>query len=245
MSSASVPVPPPPVSAHSGPDLPAAPAAGQPGHNPGKPGRSARVRVSVAVVMGLVGAAAVALAGQPALAPLAGWDLAAAVFAVWTWRSIWPMDAGQTARHAAREDPSRTATDLFLLVAAVASLLAVGLVIVTAGNKGGLSEGVQVGLGVASVVLSWTVVHTVFTLRYARLYYSGPDGGIDFNEADPPRYSDFAYLAFTIGMTFQVSDTDLKHKDIRATALRQALLSYLFGTVIVATTINLIAGLGK
>jgi len=133
---------------------------------------------------------------------------------------------------------------VFLLVAAVASLLAVGLVIVTAGG-GGLAQGLQVGLGVASVILSWTVVHTVYTLRYARLYYGGSDGGVDFNADDPPRYADFAYLAFTIGMTYQVSDTDLKTKEIRGTALRHALLSYLFGTVIVATTINLVAGLSK
>jgi uncharacterized membrane protein len=84
------------------------------------------------------------------------------------------------------EDPSRAAVDVFLLVAAVASLLAVGLVIVTAGG-GGLAQGLQVGLGVASVILSWTVVHTGYTLRYARLYYSGSDGGVDFNEHDPPR----------------------------------------------------------
>lgn len=199
----------------------------------------------MAVLAGLGASVPAAVLGRPTLAPLVGWDVAAAVFAIWTWRSIWPMDAGQTARHAAREDPSRAAADLFLLIAAVASLVAVGLVIVTAGNKGGLVEGLQVGLGVASVVLSWTVVHTVFTLRYSRLYYSGPDGGVDFNEDAPPRYSDFAYLAFTIGMTFQVSDTNLRSKEIRATALRQALLSYLFGTVIVATTINLIAGLRK
>jgi uncharacterized membrane protein len=62
---------------------------------------------------------------------------------------------------------------------------------------------------------------------------------------DPPRYADFAYLAFTIGMTFQVSDTDLKTTEIRATALRHALLSYLFGSVILAATINLIAGLAR
>ena len=134
---------------------------------------------------------------------------------------------------------------MFLLVAAVASLLAVGLVIVTAGGGGGLAQGLQVGLGVASVILSWTVVHTVYTLRYARLYYGGSDGGVDFNADDPPRYADFANLAFTIGMTYQVSDTDLKTKEIRGTALRHALLSYLFGTVIVATTINLVAGLSK
>jgi uncharacterized membrane protein len=100
------------------------------------------------------------------------------------------------------------------------------------------------GLGVGSVGLSWFTVHTLFTLRYARLYYTGEDGGVSFNQDAPPRYLDFAYLAFTIGMTFQVSDTELQSPAIRHSALRHALLSYLFGAVILATTINLIAGLG-
>jgi len=68
---------------------------------------------------------------------------------------------------------------------------------------------------------------------------------VDFNEDEPPCYTDFAYLAFTLGMTFQVSDTDLKTKVIRRTALQHALLSYLFGTVIIASMINLVAGLGR
>ncbi len=97
-------------------------------------------------------------------------------------------------------------------------------------------------LGVASVVLAWGVVHTVFTIRYADLYYRH-NGGIDFNEKDDPDYRDFAYLAFTIGMTYQVSDTDLQTKAIRRTALKQALLSYLFGTAMIALTINIVAGL--
>ncbi len=84
----------------------------------------------------------------------------------------------------------------------------------------------------------------MYATRYARLYYTGEDGGIDFNEDEPPTYVDFAYLAFTIGMTFQVSDRP-ETRAIRATALRHALLSYLFGAIIVATTINLIAGLAK
>jgi uncharacterized membrane protein len=102
-----------------------------------------------------------------------------------------------------------------------------------------------VGLSVASVVLAWSVVHTVFSLRYAKLYYQGEGGGVDFNEEESPCYTDFAYLALTIGMTFQVSDTNLKTKEIRRTALRHALLSYVFGALIIATTINLIAGLTK
>jgi uncharacterized membrane protein len=81
----------------------------------------------------------------------------------------------------------------------------------------------------------------LFALAYARLYYAAPRGGVDFNEKDPPDYRDFAYLSFTIGMTFQVSDTALKSKAVRRTALRHALLSYAFGAGIIGATINLIA----
>jgi uncharacterized membrane protein len=99
-------------------------------------------------------------------------------------------------------------------------------------------------LAVLSIVLSWALIQTVFTLRYARLFYA-EGGGIDFNEDDEPDFRDFAYLAVTLGMTYQVSDTDLTSKAVRRTALRHALLSYLFGTVIIAVAINVVAGLVK
>jgi uncharacterized membrane protein len=89
------------------------------------------------------------------------------------------------------------------------------------------------------------MIHTVYALRYAEIYYRDPVGGVDFGDTKSPVYADFAYLAFTLGMTFQVSDTTLSRREFRAAALRQALLSYLFGTIIIATTINLIAGLGR
>ena len=117
------------------------------------------------------------------------------------------------------------------------------MLITASSGKGGAQDALA-GFGVFSVALSWFTVHTLFALRYARLFYLGSPGGIDFNQkTPPPRYLDFAYLAFTIGMTYQVSDTDLQTPPIRATALRHALLSYLFGAIILATTINLIAGL--
>jgi uncharacterized membrane protein len=78
---------------------------------------------------------------------------------------------------------------------------------------------------------------------YARLYYGDTPGGIEFNEPDRPDYLDFAYLAFTIGMTFQVSDTNLTSKAVRRTALRHGLVSYLFGAVIIALVINIVAAL--
>ena len=95
------------------------------------------------------------------------------------------------------------------------------------------------------MAVSWGVVHTTYALKYARLYYRGPNGGVDFHDPVEPAYKDFAYLAFTVGMTFQVSDTEINAREIRATILKQALLSYLFGAVILAVTINLLAGLSK
>jgi len=172
---------------------------------------------------------------------MAGWVGAATTYLLWTWLTIWPMDPQRTSAHALREDPGAKRADVVVLTAALASLIAVGLLL----TAGGGSKFLQAGISVVSVALAWGVVHTNYTVRYARLYYTGEDGGIDFNEDQPPQYSDFAYVAFTVGMTFQVSDTNIKAKEIRATALRQGLIGYLFGAVIVASVINLVGGLAK
>lgn len=124
------------------------------------------------------------------------------------------------------------------------SLIGVGSALLKGAQEHGALEALLTFLSVTTVVLSWSAVQTVFTLRYARLYYS-TGGGVDFNEQDAPDYRDFAYLALTIGMTYQVSDTDLTSKTIRRTATRQALVSYLFGTFVLAMTINVVAGLVK
>jgi uncharacterized membrane protein len=128
-------------------------------------------------------------------------------------------------------------------VASIASLAAVIFLILHAGKVTGSLRVLDLVLGLGTVVLSWLLVHTLYTLKYARLYYKKTQGEIEFNESDAPQYTDFAYLAFTLGMTFQVSDTNLKTKEIRVTALRHALLSYVFATVIIATTINTLASL--
>ena len=92
------------------------------------------------------------------------------------------------------------------------------------------------------MVASWLAINLDFTLRYAHLYYSDPVGGVDFGGTSEPDYRDFAYLAFTIGMTYQVSDTDLLTCRFRRVLLLHALLSYLFGVVIIAAVINVSAG---
>ncbi len=169
----------------------------------------------------------------------------AITYALWLWLSIGSMSAKQTRIHASLEDPKRALADVLLIMASVLSLVAVGFMILESSSSSGTQKALEIALGLTSVFVSWAAVHTTFSLKYADLYYKKPEGGIDFNESDSPKYSDFAYLAFTIGMTFQVSDTNIKTKNIRALALRHALLSYLFGAVIIATTINTIASLGK
>jgi uncharacterized membrane protein len=212
------------------------------GRRSGAAAPSARSQVALAAAAGAAAFAALVLLAPVALAADAGWDVAAAVYMAWVWATVWPLDAADTGRLAEQEDPTRPLADVLVLAAAVGSLVAAGFVV---GRGPRAGELLWIGLGVASVVLSWGVVHTVFTLRYARLYYIDVDGGVDFNQPDPPAFRDFAYLAFTIGMTFQVSDTPVSDPAIRATALRHALLSFVFVTGIVAATINLVASLGS
>jgi uncharacterized membrane protein len=203
------------------------------------------MRLGASTGAGVLAGIVVAAIGPWWLIPLIAWIFAALVYVVWMWATIWPLGPEETARQARREDLGRASTDVVLLSASLVSVLALGLVLVRAGQTKGLEKGLLVGTCILSVVLAWTVVHTVFSLRYADLYYDGVPGGVDFKEDEPPCYSDFAYLAWTIGMTFQVSDTDLETNAFRRTALRHGLLSYMFGAIIIATTINLIAGLGK
>jgi uncharacterized membrane protein len=181
------------------------------------------------------------------VASLLGWDTAALILVTLVLVVVLRSDSRATHALARREDNSRGATEVIVLFAGLASLVGVGLALVKGAHAQGAGQAWITVLAVTSVVLSWLAVQTVFTLRYAHHFYSddGGIGGVDFNGDDEPDYRDFAYLAFTIGMTYQVSDTSLTTKVMRRTATRQSLLSYLFGTFVVAMTINVVAGLVK
>jgi len=175
---------------------------------------------------------------------LVGWIATAGVYVVWTRLLLGGLDADQTREYVTREDPTRWVADAVIVSASVASLAGVGYV-VAAGSRYGAGALEAALVGILTVGASWFAVHTLFTVHYARLYYSGEPGGINFHDPEPPRFRDFAYVAFTVGMTFQVSDTEIGLTSIRATVLRHAMLSYLLGAVVLAVTINLIAGLGS
>jgi uncharacterized membrane protein len=206
--------------------------------------RPAAVRLAIAAVVGAAAGVGAGVLGPTAKAVLIGWDLTALTYLVMTWPVVLPLDAERTRQLATAEDPTRGWTDALLFSAALGSLL--GLVLLLRGR--GHTDGTRVqelAVGLGGVVLSWALIHTTFTLQYAREFYHDAPGGVDFNQHAAPAYADFAYLAFTVGMTFQVSDTAITTSAMRATVLRHALVSYLFSAVILALTINLLAGLAR
>jgi uncharacterized membrane protein len=203
--------------------------------------------------LGIVGVAGLAIGGVVGLflpwqlAVLGGWNGTAIAFLSTVVPIIRKADGPSTKRLAGREDVNRDIARVLLLLACGASLAAIVFTLRLAQDETGADRVALVTVAAVTVVVSWTVVNTLFTLRYARLYYAAndPGGGVDFEEpaATPPDYRDFAYLAFTIGMTYQVSDTTLRDRRIRRAVLAHALISYVFGVIIVAAGVNVVAGL--
>ncbi|VXB65058.1 conserved membrane hypothetical protein [Plantibacter sp. T3] len=203
----------------------------------------AKLRLTVSALVGVAVGVIVGLNWFWAGAILAGWGTTCVVFVGSLWIRIWRMGPEPTREHATSEEPGRTTSEVLIVLASVGSLVALSVVILQARASSGVEQGVLAGFAVVSVALSWALIHTIYTLRYARMYFAAPEGGIDFNQEEAPQYSDFAYLSFDLGMTYQVSDTTLRSSELRRTVLKHTLLSYLFGSVILATVINLVAGL--
>ena len=199
-------------------------------------------RLFLAAVGGALAGAVAGVIGVPwQLTVLCIWIGMAVVTITFVWNRVLDADAAVTARLASIEDDTRAVASALIVSSAVVSLVGAGLALHAAGNA---SDGFQVVLTVAAlttIVVSWLVVNTEYTLRYARIYFTPPIGGVEFPGVEAPDFRDFAYLAFTVGMTYQVSDTGLRTPQFRRTLLGHALLSYLFGTVIVAATINIAA----
>jgi len=203
-------------------------------------------RAAAVLAAGLIAALVLSLVVDWGLALVGGWDAAAVAFLLATWPIIIRADGAKVAHLAAREDQNEGTARALLVGASVASLLGAGYALHLAGLHTGLQRVPLISVAVLTVVLSWALINTVYTLRYAHEHFGSARGGIEFGDGDgeePPSYRDFAYVAFTIGMCYQVSDTTLRDPRIRRSVLGQALLSYVFGVVIVAGSVNLISGL--
>ena len=203
-------------------------------------------RIVVAAVIWLIVTVALLPFVGWELASIGGWNVAALTLLCVTWPIILRADASDVVSIATREDETRATATVLVVGASTASLVGVGFALSRAGQETGATRVGLIAFAFVTVIVSWTVINTVFTLRYAHLHFRARGNGIDFGGLGAhglPSYRDFAYVAFTIGMTYQVSDTTLRDPLLRRTVLPHALLAYLFGVVIVAGAINLVAGL--
>ena len=176
------------------------------------------------------------------MAPVVAWIVATGAILAWVWPILWTEGSTGTKQLAELESRTHT-TDTGVLLAAAMSLGAVVLAIMRSNESGSTAAAVSVVLSVVAVIMSWALVNTVFALKYARLYYLDDDGGIDFKKVEPPAYIDFAYMAFTVGMTFQVSDTEPTVTDVRRAVLVHGVFSFFLATGIFAVAVNLVANL--
>lgn len=209
-------------------------------HPDGRDIRKKRTRFLIAFVLGVFAGLAGGFFLRWELAPLIGWDSAAVLLLYMLWQDFHGSEAAATETMVEEEDITYTTIDFIVLLACLVSIGAVAFLLTSKG-----ANYMDIGFGLFSIITSWATVHALYTLRYAELYYKDVNGGIEFQGTEQPSFSDFAYLAFTIGMTYQVSDTALTSTAFRKAALGHALLSFVFGTAIIATTINFIASLSR
>ena len=201
---------------------------------------TAATRLAAAVAVGALTGVVVGLLTDASLGILAGIAAAATVFVGVGWIALWPLDAAATRRNVQREDFRPVALELVITGAAVGGLVGVVMLLLLGGTAAGHGAAATAPAG---IFMLWAGLHLMYATRYAHLYYTPAPGGIDFNSDDAPAYRDFLYFSYNLGMTYQVSDTAVSSSAIRAVVLRHCLLSYVFGTVILATTINLVTGI--
>jgi len=166
----------------------------------------------------------------------------ALTFVVSTLATLWPMNADETAAQAGSEDVNHATSDLAVILIAISSFTVIGILLFHGSDQ---TKAVDAGLAIVAVLSVWAMLHTLYSTRDARVYYQRSEsgditGGIDFNTDDSPCYQDFFYFGFNLGMTYQVSDTAVSRTELRSTILRHCILSYIFGTMVLACTINLV-----
>ena len=183
-------------------------------------------------------------------AGIAAWDAFAFFVLTSAWVTILITPQQKLRARAQEQDVPRTVLFVFVIVLACAALFAVGFLIKVGKEAMHGHFPQHLFLGLATVVLSWSLLHTVFGLRYAHSFYGGDEpeqgpqaGGVVFPGKQPPDYFDFAYYAFVVGMTCQVSDVQITSHRMRRLTLLHSVLAFGFNTVILALLINTVSSL--
>ena len=211
----------------------------------------ARRRLAVSALAGAVTALAAPSRYLADIRLLFGWDAACLTFLLLAGAVMIFADANETCRSTVEQDQSGFALLNVALLAAGASLFAILFLLGHVKGAPGAEKLFYLALAVSAVACSWLVVHTLFAFHYAHLYYRGravpdgvrDDGGIRFPGSALPHYLDFLYFSFVIGMTSQVSDVAITSHGVRRTALVHGVVSFAFNTLVLALTINIVAGL--
>jgi uncharacterized membrane protein len=219
--------------------------------NRGSTEASSRLNAHRRLLIGLVVAAAAGFlmpASLPAAARFAiAWDSAVLTFLLTTWWVVADCPPEEMRETVLANDQGRVGILLLVLLAVCASLAEIFLLMQNAKDQG--PPPAQVVLAVFTVVCSWFATHTMFALHYAHRFYrddprtpeADATGGLDFPGDEPPDYWDFLYFAFVIGMTSQVSDVQVTSRPMRRLVFWHGILSFIFYTVILALSINIVA----
>jgi len=190
------------------------------------------------LVLGLAAGAAMFFAVRGHLrlwsAAIAGWNTVAVVILALDWVTILTTPQRKIRELAQQQDLSRFMVFLFVVVTSSAALFAVGFLVSVKKSQTGGHFIIHLLLTLLTVIFSWTLVHTVFGLRYAHAFYGDSDdpgvqkhaGGLIFPGDRPPDYFDFAYFSFVVGMTCQVSDVQITSRRMRRLTLAQSILSF-------------------
>jgi len=202
------------------------------------------------VVSGIVGFVLWNRLTAPELA-LAVWIGCASTIIILNWIIIFTSHPREVKKIAKLQDSSRTFLFVFIIIASLVSLVAIIFLLKSTKGISEVSKNEHILLAITAVFISWWLVHTVFSLRYAHLFYdtdtddggTRKGGGLDFPDTKEPDFLDFIYFGFVVGMTFQVSDVQITNRNIRRLCLLHGLISFAFNTAIVALSINVISGL--
>ena len=178
-----------------------------------------------------------------------GWDVFCIAMLFFSWVLFFSTNSDDLCVVVGKQDDGLKV--IFTIVSIAICFSVFGAIILMLGtDESPRNKLIQTLISLSPVLLSWFLLHTTFTIRYAHLYHDHDElntgskvGGIDFPSEEDPDYLDFAYFSFVIGMTFQVSDITISSRTIRRFVLMHSLVSFAFNTIIVALTINTIAGL--
>ena len=180
---------------------------------------------------------------------LVGWCVALVVYLSLAWWLCVGFDAQRTRKRAQEQDEPSAILLLIMLVVTTACVAAIASLLHQSKNFSGVQQVMHVGLAVVALALSWFFIQTIFTFHYAHRYYheercDEPDGpGLQFPGGLDPDYFDFLYYAHVVGMTSQVSDVQVTSREMRRLTMVHGVLSFGFNMLIVALTINVVAGL--